>query len=189
MTPTTIRDAGLLKLPAMHILMTSYAILACSGKTTFGILRISGMTSRTIRTQVGAFQLERCNGMIKLSHFFPFGSGMAYGAVLIGVIRSSNTPFVYVRVAVHAFCADVSKPPPVFVFQMAGKTRCCGVRSGERKGGAGMLLYCKVGELKTVGSVASSAIGRSVVDDKLALMIVGMTGRTSVVGKRVGKTV
>ena len=60
---------------------------------------------------------------------------------------------------------------------------------GHRFCGAGMLFQCKIGELKTVGRVASGAIGRSVVDDKLALMIVGMAGRTSVVGKRVGKTV
>lgn len=96
---------------------------------------------------------------------------------------------MYVCVAVYAFYADVSEPPSVFAFQMAGKTRRCSVRAGERKGGAGMLFQCKIGELKTVGRVASGAIGRSVVDDKLALMIVGMAGRTSVVGKRVGKTV
>lgn len=83
---------------------------------------------------------------------------------------------MYVRVAVNASYADVSEPPSVFAFQMTGKTRRCSVCSGERKSGAGMLLYCKVGELKTVGSVASSAIGRSVVDDKFALMIVGMAG-------------
>lgn len=86
MTPTTIRDAGLLKLHAMHILMTGHAILARSGKAALGKLCISGMASLTVGTLVGAFQLEFCTGVIKLAQLFPFESGMAYAAVLIGVI-------------------------------------------------------------------------------------------------------
>lgn len=86
MTPTTIRDAGLLKLPAMHILVTGHAILARSGKTALGILCISGMASLTACTLVGAFLLEFCTGVIKLAQLFPFGSDMTYGAVLIGII-------------------------------------------------------------------------------------------------------
>jgi len=178
--PRTISHAAFLKLSAMLILVAGMTGSGEPCKFSMLMFGIRNVTSPAILLDVGTLQLESGFSVVESVFTDPAFRGVAVFASLAGVPFNVNFPHVYVFVAIHAALANFPELPLLF-FPMAGITRRCNMRPGERKCGLGVFFKGKCTPRKPIHRMALRTVRCFYSGFKLPLVVVFVAGRTGVV--------